>query len=48
MLKKDTDRRFGRSVIAWVVLLGLIIFTSSVWMMQNTDDAIESDMNEMH
>ena len=41
ILKTDTRRIFGRSIVAWVVLLGLIIFTSSVWMKQTTEAAIE-------
>ena len=40
ILKKDRNQRLGRSTIAWVVLLGLIIFTSSVWMHQTTDETI--------
>ena len=40
VLKKDVDKRLGRSTVAWIVLLGLIIFTSSVWMHQNTDNTI--------
>jgi len=41
-LRKDKERRMGRSIIAWVVLLALIIFTSSIWMRQTTDMAIDS------
>ena len=41
LLKKDEKSRLGRSVVAWIVLLGLIIFTSDVWMRQATDAAIE-------
>ena len=41
ILKKDSASRLGRSTVAWIVLLGLIIFTSSVWMRQTTDAAIE-------
>ena len=41
-LKKGRDRRLGRSIVAWVVLLGLIIFTSSVWMRQTTDKALDA------
>jgi len=40
IMKKDRNNRLGRSTIAWIVLLGLIIFTSSVWMHQTTDAAI--------
>ena len=42
ILKKDENRRLGRSTVAWIVLLGLIIFTSSVWMHQTTDSALQS------
>ncbi len=41
VLKRDAHRRYGRSIVAWVILLGLIIFTSSVWMMQSTDAAVD-------
>ena len=40
-LRIDHERRMGKSIVAWVVLLGLIIFTSSVWMYQTTDQALE-------
>ena len=39
--RRDRERRFGRSIVAWVILLGLIIFTSSVWMRQTTENSIE-------
>ncbi len=42
ILRRDKERRFGRSIVAWVILLGLIIFTSSVWMRQTTEKSIES------
>ncbi|MBR3244013.1 MAG: amino acid permease [Parasporobacterium sp.] len=41
ILRRDEERRFGRSILAWVILLFLIIFTSTVWMRQNTDNTIE-------
>ena len=41
-LRRDHERRMGRSIVTWVVLLGLIIFTSSVWMSQTTDQALEN------
>ncbi len=41
VLRKDTARRLGRSTVAWIVLLGLIIFTSSVWMRQTTEHALD-------
>ena len=40
-LRRDRERRMGKTIMAWVVLLGLIIFTSSVWMHQTGDQALE-------
>ena len=40
-LRRDHERRMGKSIVAWVVLLGLIIFTSSVWMHQTSDQALD-------
>ena len=37
----------GKSIVAWVVLLGLIIFTSSVWMHQTMDRALERYQNNV-
>ena len=47
-LRKDKEHRLGRSIVAWVVLLGLIIFTSSVWMHQTTDKAIEQTSQTLY
>ena len=41
LLRKDKEKRLGRSTLSWIVLLGLVIFTSSVWMRQATDQSIE-------
>ncbi len=41
ILRHDREHRFSRSIVAWVVLLALIIFTSSVWLRQTTDHAID-------
>ncbi len=41
VFRRDTERRFGRSVIVWVVLLALIIYASSVWTNETTDAAID-------
>ena len=44
MLRRDDQRRMGRSIVAWVVLLGLIIFTSSVWMRQATEASVKQSV----
>lgn len=36
VLHRDKEHQFGRSTLTWIVLLGLIIFASSVWMRQST------------
>ena len=41
VFRRDKERRFGRSVIVWVVLLALIIYASSVWTTEATDAAID-------
>ena len=47
-LRIDRQRRMGRSIVAWVVLLGLIVFTSSVWMHQAADKALRNYQSTMH
>jgi len=44
IFRKDDKRRLGHSIVAWVVLLGLIIFTSSVWMRQSAENSVENAM----
>ena len=41
LLRQDKQRRMGRSIVAWMVLLGLILFTSSVWMRQSSEASVE-------
>ncbi|MBQ3427949.1 MAG: amino acid permease [Clostridia bacterium] len=48
LLKRDRHRRIGRSIVAWVILLGLIIFTSSVWMRQTTNKAVTDFIEPVH
>ncbi|MBR4910530.1 MAG: amino acid permease [Clostridia bacterium] len=42
MLKKDKERRLGRSNVALIVMLGVIIFTSTVWMRQYSSNAVDN------
>ena len=41
LFQRDEKRRLGRSTVTWIVLLALIIFTSTVWMRQATENATE-------
>ncbi|HAM16778.1 MAG TPA: hypothetical protein DCP91_13190, partial [Eggerthellaceae bacterium] len=45
--KRDEGRQLGRSPIAWVVLLALILFTSLVWIQQTTGAATEQTAVEL-
>ena len=47
LLRRDTAHRLGRSTIAWIILLGLIIFTSSVWLRQTTSHTISQSMEAL-
>ena len=47
ILKRDEYKRLGRSTVAWIVLLVLIIFTSSVWMRQTTEASIEKSVSAL-
>ena len=47
VLRRDRSRRFGRSTVAWIVLLGLIIFSSTVWMRQATAMVIDTSVEQI-
>ena len=47
LITHDTNHLLGRSTIAWIVLLGLIIFTTSVWLLQSAENTISNSMAEM-
>ncbi len=40
-LRDDKERRMGHSSRTWIILLGLIVFASSVWLHQTTDAALK-------
>ena len=42
MLRRDKERRLGRSNLPLIVMLGVIIFTSTVWMRQYSANAIKN------
>lgn len=48
VFKRDTQARFGRSTIVWIVLLALIYFTSSVWLRQSIDKATGEAFQPIH
>ena len=51
ILKEDQERRFGHSIIVWIALLSLVLFTSMVWMSQsniNTTQKVVSEIQEYY
>lgn len=42
ILRNDTEWHYGKSIVVWVFLLVLVLFTSTVWM-QKMEDAIATD-----
>ena len=47
VLHRDYARNFGRSVVAWVALMGLITFMSLSWMRQSDQEYADKAMAEI-
>lgn len=47
ILKRDTKKLFGKSIIVWIALLSLILFTSLVWMNQSSMAATNHAITEV-
>ena len=43
----DTRRRFGTSIVVWIVLLFLIFFTSTMWLRQATHDTTKTVLGNL-
>lgn len=48
LLKRDVERRYGRSVVVWITLLSLVMFVSFVWMNQSLTNTAENAMSQVH
>ena len=48
LLSNDKKRRMGRSNVALIVMLAIIIFTSSVWMRQVTSASIDNSVTDIN
>ena len=47
ILKRDEERRFGHSIIVWIALLSLILFTSMVGMSQSNMNTTQKVLTEI-
>ena len=41
VFRRDREKRFGRTVVVWVVLFALILYASTIWVSQETEDALD-------
>ncbi|MBQ8698267.1 MAG: amino acid permease [Schwartzia sp.] len=51
VFNRDEKHRFGRSTVAWIALLFLILISSTMWIKQETHDmmvSVVSDVNTYH
>ena len=46
VFRRDQERRFGQSTVAWLVMLFLIFFSSLMWMRQSNHAAMEEVIQE--
>ena len=47
ILKYDSEKRFGKSIIVWIALLSLVLFVSLVWMSRSIMDAMDKGMGNV-
>ncbi len=45
ILKRDSEGRFGKSIVVWIALLSLILFVSLVWMNQSIMSVTDTAMH---
>ena len=47
VLKNDSEKRYGTTIIVWIALLSLILFVSLVWMSRSIMDATNRGMSHI-
>ena len=47
IFSRDTERRFGKSTIVWIMLLFMIFFTSMMWMRESTHETTKTVLNSL-
>ncbi len=48
ILKRDSEKRFGKSLIVWIALLSLVLLISLIWMSQSMMDSTGRAMDNIH
>ena len=47
VVSRDRMRRFGNSIVVWIGMLALVLFTALVWMSESAQSAAEDTINEI-
>lgn len=47
VVNRDRMRRFGNSIVVWIGMLALVLFTSLIWMSESTQSAVEDTISEI-
>ena len=47
VLQKDQERKYGKSVIVWIMLLSLMLLTTMMWMNRSTSNVTERSMADI-
>ena len=48
LVARDQSRRYGHSVIVWLILLMLVLFSSMMWVSRMTQNVTDSAMADIH
>ena len=48
ILRRDKEKRFGKSLIVWIALLSLVLMISLIWMSQSMMSSANKAMNNIH
>ncbi|MBR4211799.1 MAG: hypothetical protein IKR84_05365, partial [Oscillibacter sp.] len=47
IFQRDTQQRFGKSTVVWITLLFLILFISTLWVREATNDTTQLVLNNL-
>lgn len=47
ILQKDQERKYGKSVIVWIMLLSLMLLTTMMWMNRSTSNVTDRSMADI-
>ncbi|MBE6997339.1 MAG: amino acid permease, partial [Ruminococcaceae bacterium] len=48
LVRRDSRRQYGSSIVVWVILLLLVLFASMMWVSRETESATQNAMSEIY